>query len=264
VAKRRPVFHPALGEFFQSLRPEDWKQSDAARYAKLRGLKVLTRQVLLRLERGKTKWPSPAVLRAVADLYSLNYEELVHRVTEQAYGIPARPRRVASENDVTFVDVLADAIAAGPPLRIDPDRVEEVPVPFPSLWLRQRGITEPWCVRVGDQEQSMAGTISAGELVLLDCSDARRVEPVTDEIYAVNDDAGTGLFGGTLKRIIVVETAADDDRTDDAISRTFRQVFLVSDNPDKRTYGTRPLVLRPGELVQSRIVGQVMWHGDPV
>lgn len=82
----RPVFHADLGEYFVSLRDEKkWTQSKAAAIAKNRGLNALTRQVLLRLESGMTKWPTPEVLRDLSILYGQEYSALVEQVTRSTY-----------------------------------------------------------------------------------------------------------------------------------------------------------------------------------
>jgi len=82
----RPVFHPGLGQFFEELRlAKGWGQSEAAELARRRGITAVTRQVLLRLELGKTKWPAPRVLEGLASLYDRTYEDLVREVTKHAY-----------------------------------------------------------------------------------------------------------------------------------------------------------------------------------
>lgn len=53
----------------------------AAMLAQERGLSALTRQILFRLEHGQIKTPDSGVLRAVADLYKLPYDDLVTRWT---------------------------------------------------------------------------------------------------------------------------------------------------------------------------------------
>jgi len=84
---RRPVFHPELGAFFEELREKrGWTQSQAADLAQRRDLHVLTRQVLLRLEDGKTKNPEPEVLRAVAVLYEVPYDDLVAKWVATRFG----------------------------------------------------------------------------------------------------------------------------------------------------------------------------------
>jgi transcriptional regulator with XRE-family HTH domain len=86
--RRRPIRFKQLGEFLIAQRASrQWQQAEAAAIAKRRGLKALTRQVLLRLENGQTKSPEPEALRAVAELYTLNYDDLVHRMMVERYGI---------------------------------------------------------------------------------------------------------------------------------------------------------------------------------
>lgn len=88
----RPVFHPALGAYFKQLREQrGFKnpasgQSDAARQAERQHLRTITRQIIVRLEAGRTKWPDPDVLRDLAALYRVPYTDIVARVTADAYG----------------------------------------------------------------------------------------------------------------------------------------------------------------------------------
>lgn len=85
---KRPVFHPEVGAFFRALREEHgWNQRQAASIAERKGLTALTRQVLLRLEAGKTKNPEPVVIRALAALYDVPYEGLVARWVEHRFGV---------------------------------------------------------------------------------------------------------------------------------------------------------------------------------
>lgn len=84
----RPVFWPQLATFFTNLRVEKrWGQRQAAKIAENRGLTILSRQQLLRLEKGQTKDPDADVLRAVASLYELPYEEVVRRLAVAKYGV---------------------------------------------------------------------------------------------------------------------------------------------------------------------------------
>ena len=85
--RQRPIYYRELGDFFAALRPTDWTQSDAARFAKQRGLTPISRNVLLRLEKGQIKNPEPDVLKALATLYDMPYETLAGRFIEQRYGI---------------------------------------------------------------------------------------------------------------------------------------------------------------------------------
>jgi transcriptional regulator with XRE-family HTH domain len=82
------VFHPQLGAFFTALRTaRGWTMRQAAELAKRKGLKELTRQVLLRIEKGQTKNPEPAVLRSLAELYEQNYRSVVAMYVEEQYGL---------------------------------------------------------------------------------------------------------------------------------------------------------------------------------
>lgn len=94
----RPVFHTALGRFFEELRTaRQWGQSEAVSIAQRRGLKRLTRQVLIRLEKGATKNPSREVLEDIAALYNLNYADVVRVVVMHAYA-PAGSKQEDSSN----------------------------------------------------------------------------------------------------------------------------------------------------------------------
>jgi hypothetical protein len=87
--RKRPVFHPELGKFFEGLRDaRKWSLRGTASLAERRGLNPpLTYQVLFRLEAGQIKNPEPDVLRAIAALYELGYEHVVARFVEQRYAI---------------------------------------------------------------------------------------------------------------------------------------------------------------------------------
>jgi transcriptional regulator with XRE-family HTH domain len=220
--------------------------------AERRGIS-LSYQALRGLESGATRNPSPAVLRAVAKLYDRAYAEIVAEVVKHAFDVDfnvegERRLSVAGgdddelSEDFAGVRILMDRIAAGPPLEIDEAR-SSGHLAFSKRWLDRLGIVRPLCVRVGQRERSMLGTINPGEIVLLDCADERRTSPKTDRIYAVNVDGGS-----TLKRVAVLD----------------RGLLLISDNPDKEEYPTRPLELAEDQSVLDVIVGEVMWKGQPV
>jgi Helix-turn-helix domain len=100
TVRKRPVFHQKLGQFFTALREtRGWTMRQAAELAKRKGLKELTRQVLLRIEKGQTKNPDPATLRALAALYDQDYATLVALYVEEQYGLSARDlaRRAGDE-----------------------------------------------------------------------------------------------------------------------------------------------------------------------
>lgn len=86
--RKRPVFLPQFGEFLSNLRDSrGWTLRGAASLASRRGLKALTYQVMFRLESGQTKSPDAETLRAVADLYEIDYPIIVERFTTESYGV---------------------------------------------------------------------------------------------------------------------------------------------------------------------------------
>jgi transcriptional regulator with XRE-family HTH domain len=96
--RRRPVYLKELGQFLVAERERhEWEQAQAADMAKRRGLKGLTRQILLRLENGQTKNPDPKALRAAASLYGVKYETLIGLVIAERYGIASDLSRHAGD-----------------------------------------------------------------------------------------------------------------------------------------------------------------------
>ena len=105
----RPVFHPKIGDFFTGLREsKGWTQRQAEHIAKRKRLTALTRQVLWRLEKGKTKNIEPEKLRQLAVLYGVPYEQLLERFIPQRYGIA----RGSSEEHVTSAPQQMDWLAS--------------------------------------------------------------------------------------------------------------------------------------------------------
>lgn len=91
----RPVYNPELGSYLASLRPRDWSQRQAGDIAKRRGLEALSDNVLLRLEAGKVKSPTPEHLHAIATLYAVPYEALVCDVTNIIFNTQLLPSQTA-------------------------------------------------------------------------------------------------------------------------------------------------------------------------
>jgi transcriptional regulator with XRE-family HTH domain len=89
LARQRPVFLPGIGNQISDLRKaRGWTIRGAASIAARQKLNPpLTYQVLFRLENGQTKSPDPEVLRALADLYRLDYIDLVGRVMTERYSV---------------------------------------------------------------------------------------------------------------------------------------------------------------------------------
>lgn len=84
----RPVFHSDLGTHLVRLREaRGYGQRQAADIAARKGLEALSHQVIHRLEHGKVKHPDPEVLRQVAALYEVDYEDLARRFFSALYGI---------------------------------------------------------------------------------------------------------------------------------------------------------------------------------
>jgi phage repressor protein C with HTH and peptisase S24 domain len=195
--------------------------------------------------------PDVLAVVALAELYRAPEDWLLAALRADLKGerLPASPdpssaSPITLEDDeaeqFVAVEILDDKIAAGPPLTIDEADIAGH-LAFSKRWLDRNGVTRPLCVEVGRRERSMMGTINPGETVLLDCSDERRLAPKTDRIYAINLEGGS-----TLKRVIVVPQG----------------LLLVSDNPDKSEYPTRPVELQEGQSILDVIVGEVIWKGQ--
>jgi transcriptional regulator with XRE-family HTH domain len=91
---QRPVFHSELGAYFTRLRQErGWTQRQTAAIARQKNMSAIGRQTVWRLETGKVKNPDEDVLRAIATLYGVTYEDLVARCVEAQYGIEMRPAK---------------------------------------------------------------------------------------------------------------------------------------------------------------------------
>lgn len=92
----RPTFHEALGRYLASFKKTDKKTgwSAEAALAKRQGFPRLTRQVLMRLAKGKTKAIEPETLREFAKFYDTNYESLVAEVVWQVYGAKLGPTSI--------------------------------------------------------------------------------------------------------------------------------------------------------------------------
>lgn len=118
----RPVYLREFGRYCADLREaKGWNQSDAARYAKQRGLKELTRNIILRIEAGKTKNPEPAVLRALADLYGRQYREMVDRLVFLRYGLGPDQSRHGEDQTSNLPIGGSDVPASG-----ERDRISEL------------------------------------------------------------------------------------------------------------------------------------------
>jgi transcriptional regulator with XRE-family HTH domain len=83
----RPIFHRELGELLVTLRTaRAWSVQQAVIQSRVKHPGVLTWNVLTRLESGKTKHPDAEALRALADLYELDYTVLATSFVVANYG----------------------------------------------------------------------------------------------------------------------------------------------------------------------------------
>lgn len=149
----------------------------------------------------------------------------------------------AQAGDAIAIPVVADRIAAGPPLFVA-DHLDGHEL-FPRALLRNLG-TDPaqaMLVRLGPDQDSMADTIPPGATVLLDRTPVREV--VSRGIYAVREEIG-GEMGCTIKRLVLDADA--------------RVLILLSDNP---AHLPRAVRLKAGQPLADTIVGRVMWWTPP-
>lgn len=105
MARERPVFLPEFATYVEGLRkarkPKAWNQHEAAAQAARRQeTAALTRQVLLRLERGQIKNPETEVLAAISKLFGVPYREIVERLVQDRFRIPMRADLVRQTSDL--------------------------------------------------------------------------------------------------------------------------------------------------------------------
>ena len=244
----RPVFHEDLGDLLVSLR-KDRKlgQRQVAKIAERRGL-PLSQQILLRLEKGKTKNVEPETLRALASVYGLSYEELAGWWVKHRYGV----KTVAADYPPTAIEgfvalpLLATPIAAGAPLLVERDPEHDGTLAFRDKTVRK--FTDPICLRVGRREESMRPLIHPRDVVVIDRDPKRRLPPVNGRVYAVNFGPLTGEEGGALKRIDLVD----------------HTLIVASDNVDKERYPTQAFMLGREHNLLDILVGEVVWLGRTV
>lgn len=87
VARIRPVFNRDLGLFLEQLRVgRGWTLRGAASFAARKQI-ALTYQVLFRMEKGQVKNPEPAVLKALAALYDVDYDDIVKRFVTKRHAV---------------------------------------------------------------------------------------------------------------------------------------------------------------------------------
>ena len=192
----------------------------------------LSRNFVAQVERGESS-PTVATLARLAAALATTVGELLGEETH-----------APEPGDSVAVPLVADRIAAGPPLMLA-DHIEGHE-PLPRALLRSLGVdsAQALLVRVGRDQDSMADTILPGATVLLDRSPVRDVMP--QGIYAVREEVA-GEHGCAIKRLVL-----------DAASRV---LILLSDNP---AHLPRAIRLRSGQPLSDVIVGRVVWWTPPI
>jgi transcriptional regulator with XRE-family HTH domain len=191
----------------------------------------LSRNFVAQVERAESV-PTVSTLSRLAAALATSVAELMGE------DLPA-----GEPGDTVPVPLVADTIAAGPPMFVADhvERYEKIPY---SL-LRNLGVDprQPVLVRLGPDQDSMADTIPAGSTVLLDRTPVRDVIP--RGVYAVREDVG-GEPGCTIKRLVL-----------DVESRV---LILMSDNP---VHLPRAIRLRAGQALSDVVIGRVVWWTPP-
>jgi transcriptional regulator with XRE-family HTH domain len=191
----------------------------------------LSRNFVAQIERGESV-PTIATLDRLATALATTIGELL-----------GEEPRAADSGDVIAVPIVADRIAAGPPLFIA-DHIDGHE-PLPRALMRDLGVDpgRAILVRLGADQDSMAETIPPGATVLLDRTPVREI--VARGIYAIREDV-TGEAGCTIKRLVLDVDA--------------RVLILLSDNP---AHLPRALRLRSGQPLSETVIGRVMWWTPP-
>ncbi|MFI5166377.1 MAG: XRE family transcriptional regulator [Thermoanaerobaculales bacterium] len=192
---------------------------------------AVSRNFVAQIERGESI-PTVATLSRLAAALATTVGELL-----------GEELPTTEAGDAIAVPVVADRIAAGPPLFVA-DHLDGHEL-LPRALLRNLG-TDPaqaMLVRLGPDQDSMADTIPPGATVLLDRTPVREV--VSRGIYAVREEIA-GEMGCTIKRLVLDADA--------------RVLILLSDNP---AYLPRALRLKAGQRLADTVVGRVMWWTPP-
>ncbi len=191
----------------------------------------LSRNFVAQIERGESV-PTVATLTRLAVALATTVGELLGE------DMPA-----IEAGDTVPVPLVADRIAAGPPMLLADhvERYEHIPY---SL-LRNLGVDprQPVLVRLGPDQDSMAETIPPGSTVLLDRTPVREIVP--QGIYAVREDSG-GEPGCAIKRLVL-----DTDS---------KVLILLSDNP---AHLPRAIRMRAGQTLADVVIGRVVWWTPP-
>ena len=131
----------------------------------------------------------------------------------------------------THIEVGDIEPAAGRGITVNGEGVKST-IQFPSNWLRDRGLNASECRVISVKGESMEPTLADGCSILIRLTRGRR----TDRIYVIR--TGDELI---VKRALRSEEAG---------------WMLVSDNPDKDRFPTRPW---PDD---AKVIGEVKWYGQ--
>jgi len=191
----------------------------------------VSRNFVAQIERGEST-PTVSLLARIAQALGATVGELLG---ENAAETPA---------DTVPVPVVADAIAAGPPLFVA-DQVEHYEhLPYSLIRNLRANPRQVVLVRLGRDQDSMADTIPPGSEVLIDRTPVREIAP--RGIYAVREEV-RGDLGCSVKRLVLDEEA--------------RVLILLSDNP---AHLPRAVRLKTGQALTDVVIGRVVWWMPPI
>ncbi|GHC19293.1 Phage repressor protein C, contains Cro/C1-type HTH and peptisase s24 domains [Aidingimonas halophila] len=182
-------------------------------------------------EKGRRE-PSLNDLRSLAAALNTTIEELL----ADDLGSYSQARLLQGDNEFIVINQYSAAGSAGNGHMNDHVEVN-AGLAFKLAYLRKRGLS-PHCLHViYVYESSMETTISDGDVVLMDESQA---EPMNNKIFVIRQDDGELL----IKRFIK--------------SLTGRWI-IRSDNEDKRRFPD--FELTQDDMAQLTILGRVVWRG---
>jgi transcriptional regulator with XRE-family HTH domain len=192
----------------------------------------ISRNFIAQIERAESI-PTVATLSRLATALGTTVAELLGEETTLH----------ATDIDAIAVPLVADRIAAGPPMVVA-DHVERYE-PLPRALLKNLGVDlgRAVLVRLGADQDSMADTIPPGATVLVDRTPVREIVPKA--IYAVREESA-GETGCSVKRLVVDHAS--------------RVLILLSDNP---AHHPRAIRLRADQSLADIVVGRVIWWIPP-
>jgi transcriptional regulator with XRE-family HTH domain len=84
----RPVYHLGIGKELRDVRErKHWSAKQVCQFASSKGFPQVTPQSLRGLETGQTQYPDADVIRGVAAVFDLRYEQLAWRYITANYGL---------------------------------------------------------------------------------------------------------------------------------------------------------------------------------